>query len=354
MDKKTSTNKNETLVLGIVLAICLIILLMLIVALTQSFGNSAPAANTNVEQSSTSSTTTSTTTPTTTPNTSQYVELPNLEGMNLVDAKDLLNGLGIAYEIVPTSSKIPNKVERVEHSGTVEDGKTIVHISTTVKLHANEVGKDKIVYLTFDDGPTRDNTYDIVVKLQEYGITASFFVEGRDVERYPDRMEAIFNRGHVIACHSHTHEYADIYSSTDAFVAEVKQYENALLEAIGAENYAQVKKIIRFPGGTNNSYLTKEEALAYISAVRGLGYTVYDWTALTGDAELSDKNPQNLISYLDSSLTRAKNNNLDLIVLMHDNVYSNEALGEILDYLVAEGYYFDTIDNCPEYTFVEN
>ena len=57
---------------------------------------------------------------------------------------------------------------------------------------------------------------------------------------------------------------------------------------------------------------------------------------------------------VDSSLTRAKEQELDLIVLMHDNVYSNEALGEILDYLVAEDYYFDTIDNCPEYTFVEN
>jgi peptidoglycan/xylan/chitin deacetylase (PgdA/CDA1 family) len=274
--------------------------------------------------------------------------------MNVAKAKALLDSMDISYEIIPTTSKTPNRVEKVEHSGKVENGKTLIDADSKVKLYANEVGKDKVVYLTFDDGPTRDNTNDIVFMLEEYGIKASFFVEGRDVERYPDRMEAIFNRGHVIACHSHTHEYSSIYSSTQSFIDEIEQYENALIEALGEESFATIKKIIRFPGGTNNAYLSRAEALEYISAARGLGYTIYDWTALTGDAELQDKSPQKLVAHLDKTLKNAKNKDLDLIILMHDNVYSNEALAEVLDYLVAEGYYFDTIDNCPEYTFIEN
>lgn len=332
--RKPVANKNETIKLSVVLAFCLLVLVVLIVMVAKSF----------------------TTTPATTPDEPQYIELPNItEGMNLYKAKDLLDNADIRYEIISTDSQTPNRVEKIEYIGKEENGKIVLDVGTTVKIYSNEVSKDKVVYLTFDDGPTRDNTYDIVVKLQEYGIKASFFVEGRDVERYPDRMEGIFNRGHVIACHSHTHEYANIYSSTSAFITEVEQYEAALIEALGEENFAKIKKILRFPGGTNNSYLeTQEEALAYISAVRALGYTVYDWTALTGDAELENRNPQNLISYLDSSLTKAKNKGLDLIILMHDNVYSNEALDAILSYLVSEGYYFDTIDNCPEYTFVEN
>lgn len=330
--RKSVADKNETLKLGVILAVCLLVLVVLIVMVAKSFS----------------------TTPTTTPDKSQFIEISDLEGMNLSKAKAMLDEADINYEIIPTSSKAPNKVENFEYVGKIENGKILVTVGTTVKLYANEVGKDKVVYLTFDDGPTRDNTNDIVFKLQEYGIKASFFVEGRDVERYPDRMEAIFNRGHVIACHSHTHEYANIYSSTDAFVSEIEQYEAALIEAIGEENFAQIKKIIRFPGGTNNTYLTKADALVYISAVRNLGYAVYDWTALTGDAQLDNRDPQNLISCLDASLKKAKNDGLDLIVLMHDNVYSNEALDQILTYLVSEGYYFDTIDNCPEYTFVEN
>ena len=331
--KKNSNNKNEILKLGIIFAICLAVLVVLIVMAVQLFGTT-PASN---------------------PDKPQYVELPNIEGMNLAKAKILLDNADVQFEIVPTNSKTPNRVEKVEYVGKEENEKTFIEVGTKVKIYSNEVAKDKVVYLTFDDGPTRDNTNDIVFTLQEYGIKASFFVEGRDVERYPDRMEAIFNRGHVIACHSHTHEYEAIYSSTDAFINEVEQYEAAMIEAIGEENFAQVKKIIRFPGGTNNSYLeSKENALAYISAVRTLGYTVYDWTALTGDAELDDRNSRNLISYLDSSLEKAKNKGLDLIILMHDNIYTNEALVEILYYLVEKGYYFDTIDNCPEYTFAEN
>lgn len=293
--------------------------------------------------------------PTATPEP-KYIDIDNIEGMNLVDAKVLLEKADITYEIIPTESKLANKVEKLEFVGvTLSDtGRLRIRIGTTVKIYGNEVAKDKVIYLTFDDGPTRDNTNDIVFKLEEYGIKASFFCEGQDVERYPDRMEAIFNRNHVIACHSHTHQLENVYSSTNAFISEVTQYENALLEALGEENYAKVKKIIRFPGGTNNSYLeTNEEALAYIAAVRALGYTVYDWTALTGDAEGND-NAQSFIASLDAGLTKAKNNGLDLIVLMHDKWSTNEALGEILDYLIAEGYYFDTIDNCPEYTFAEN
>lgn len=331
-NKEALTNKSETLKLGIILIICLIVLLVLSVAVVQSFTKS-PASNTGDPQ---------------------YIEIPNLEGMKLAEAKALLEGASIQYEIVPTTSKTPNKVENVEYTGKTEDAKVLVEIGTTVKLHANEVGKDKIIYLTFDDGPTRDNTNDIVFKLLEYGIKASFFVEGADVERYPDRMEAIFNRGHVIACHSYTHVYADIYSSTNAFIDEIKQYENALIDALGEENFAKVKKIIRFPGGTNNSYLSGEgKALSYISAVRALGYSVYDWTALTGDAA-GNKDAQSFITSLGTSLETAKNRGQDLIVLMHDNVYTNEALGQILDYLIGQGYYFDTIDNCPEYTFIEN
>lgn len=293
--------------------------------------------------------------PTVTPEP-KYIDIDNIEGMNLDKAKTLLENADITYEIIPTESKIANKVEKLEFVGvTLSDtGRLRIRIGTTVKIYGNDVSKDKVVYLTFDDGPTRDNTNEIVMKLEQYGIPASFFCEGRDIERYPDRMETIFNRGHIIACHSHTHEFENVYSSTDAFISEIKQYENALREALGEENFAKIKKILRFPGGTNNAYIeSNEDALEYINAAREFGYAIYDWTALTGDAE-GNSDAQSFISTLDSGLKKAKNNGLDLIILMHDKWSTNEALVEILDHLIAEGYYFDTIDNCPEYTFIEN
>ena len=288
-----------------------------------------------------------------------HVEIENISGLSIKELKSILESVGIQYEIIPTSSRMANHVENFEFSGnTTENGKLLIEYGTTVKIYGNDISKDKVIYLTFDDGPTKDNSNDIVFMLEEYGIKASFFCTGKNIGLRPDRIEAMLLRGHIVACHSQTHEYVDIYSSIDAFVAEIKQYENALMEAINESGlidpnyFSQMKKIIRFPGGTNNIHLEPEEALEYINAVRALGYSVYDWTALTGDAE-GNETAQSFIATLDASLSRAKSNNLDLIVLMHDKWSTNEALREILDHLIAEGYYFDTIDHCPEYTFVE-
>lgn len=331
MDKKIgyfSNEQKQTLKLVGILSACVLVLLGISIALFYSL-----AAPTGAPKA-------------------QYEELSIYEGMKLSEAKAALDKANIYYEIIPTDSKTPNKVEKIEYLGKAENGKLLIEVGTSVKIHSNEASRDKIIYLTFDDGPTRDNTNDIVFMLEEYGIKASFFVEGRDIERYPDRMEAIFNRGHAIACHSYTHEYSNLYSSTESFIDEIKQYENALIGAIGEDNFAQVKKIIRFPGGTSNAYLTKAEALEYIAAAREIGYAVYDWTALTGDAE-GNSEAQEFIYSLTDTLTKAKGKNQDLIVLLHDKWSTKEALSTILDHLISEGYYFDTIDNCPEYTFVE-
>ena len=231
----------------------------------------------------------------------------------------------------------------------------IIRLLSLRKLKGNKQFDNNAIYLTFDDGPTRFETQEILNKLQVYGIKASFFVTGRNVERYPESLEDIFRRGHYIACRSYTPDLESIYSSADAFINEIKQYENAIIEAIGKENFEKYDKIMRFPGGTNNAMLTKTESLQYIAKAKELGYSIYDWTALTGDEEEGEKDPQTLVSNLASSLSKAKNAGLDLIVLMHDdNIYTSEALNDILAFLLSEGYYFDTINHCAEYTFVED
>ena len=336
-----NTNK-ETKILICVLLVCVVIASVLLIVVINALQKSPESESPAIAPPPT------------------HVEIENIDGLTINQAKTILNGAGVQYEIIPTESRMANQIERFEFLGNeTEDGKLMIEYGTTVKIYGNDVGKDKVIYLTFDDGPTRDNSNNIVFMLEEYGIKASFFCTGENISHYPDRIEAMLLRGHIVACHSQTHKYEDIYSSIDAFVAEVKQYESALMEAINDSDlidpdyFNQMKKIIRFPGGTNNVYLETEEALEYINAVRALGYSVYDWTALTGDAE-GKNDAQGFISMLDSTLSRAKNQDIDLIVLMHDKWSTNESLKEILDHLIAEGYYFDTIDHCPEYTFVEN
>ncbi|MBR2381113.1 MAG: polysaccharide deacetylase family protein [Clostridia bacterium] len=336
MDKKQEQLKKEqreTLKLIGILSVGVFILLILSIVLMNSL-----------------------TVPTTTPEP-KYVDIDNIEGMNLSEARALLEKADITYEIIPSDSYIANKVEKLEFVGVTltDTGRLRIRIGTSVKIYANEVDKDKVIYLTFDDGPTRDNTDYILETLAKYNIKASFFVEGQDVALYPEKMLATYEAGHVIGCHSYSHVFADVYASTDAFLGEVAEYEQALKNALGEEYFAKVEKLIRFPGGTNNSLILEQNPKDYIAAVRQNGYKVYDWTALTGDTE-NKTETDDMIEHLMTTLAAAKNKNQPLIALMHDKwpVKENDSLSKIIDKLISEGYYFDTIDNCPEFTFVEN
>ena len=289
----------------------------------------------------------------------QWIELPALEDKPLSDAKQMLDELGISYEIIPTDSIIANRVEKIEYAGKQEDGKDFLELGHTVTLFANEISADKVVYLTFDDGPTMSNTFDILDTLDTYGAKATFFVLGNRIREYSDRILATDARGHIVACHSYSHDLdrassGFVYASVSAMLSEIEKYENALKSVLGEESFSKLPKLMRFPGGSStNGRISKSEALDYIAAVRSAGYRVYDWTALTGDAE-GKSTANEFIAYLESGLDKAKNSKKPLIILMHDKLTTSEALPQILDYLVEGGYYFSTLDTCPEYTFAEN
>ncbi len=65
---------------------------------------------------------------------------------------------------------------------------------------------DKMVALTFDDGPNGIYTEQVLDILQEYNIKATFFLIGKNVELYPDIARRILSEGHVIGNHSNTHD----------------------------------------------------------------------------------------------------------------------------------------------------
>ena len=346
MDKKVSyfsKEQRETLKLVGILSACLLVLLILSVVLF----NSIQA-------------------PTTSEPKSQYVEISTLDGLKLSDAKSLLDKAEIKYEIIPTSSKTPNKVEKVEYVGKTENGKLYVEVGTTVKLHANDVAQNKIIYLTFDDGPIVNYTYSYEIYhttgetleiLDQYGIKATFFLVGEQMVKNDRKhyVNEIYDKGHLIACHSYSHKLGSIYTSPSAFTSDIQNFENALKEILGEEKYNSLGKHIRFPGGTaQNGYINKTTASSFVTAVHSMGYKIYDWTVLTNDANDSYRNPGEsdrdyFIRSLKETLTKATGKNVPLIVLMHDRDSTKDNLSEILEYLISEGYYFDTIDNCPEY-----
>ena len=69
-----------------------------------------------------------------------------------------------------------------------------------------QIEDEQGVYLTFDDGPTPEVTEWILEVLRRYNAKATFFVLGKNVERYPDLYEKILAEGHSVGNHTYSHQ----------------------------------------------------------------------------------------------------------------------------------------------------
>lgn len=64
---------------------------------------------------------------------------------------------------------------------------------------------DKVIYLTFDDGPHPQATTFVLEELKKYNAKASFFCIGNNVQAYPSIYESILKDGHAVGNHTHDH-----------------------------------------------------------------------------------------------------------------------------------------------------
>ena len=69
-----------------------------------------------------------------------------------------------------------------------------------------QIEDERGVYLTFDDGPTPGITEWILATLKRYNAKATFFVLGKNVERYPDLYAKILADGHRVGNHTYSHQ----------------------------------------------------------------------------------------------------------------------------------------------------
>lgn len=81
--------------------------------------------------------------------------------------------------------------------------------SSTFQLFGDYVARvdtnERVVALTFDDGPSPWHTPKVLNELDRHHVKATFFMMGRNVERYPDLARDVLRRGHEIGNHSYSH-----------------------------------------------------------------------------------------------------------------------------------------------------
>ena len=194
---------------------------------------------------------------------------------------------------------------------------------------------DKVVYLTFDDGPSH-NTIRVLDILKQYNVKATFFVNYK--ENCDDIYKRIHLEGHAIGNHTYSHDFNSIYQSPAAFFEDYEKLNKYLYSLIGV-----TPDIMRFPGGSNNSIggIGFMSQLSKEMTSRGIQYT--DWNSLSGDAETMElvSKEQLALKVETTAVGETK-----VIVLMHDASAKNttpDAVPAIIEYFKAQGYVFASL-----------
>ena len=190
---------------------------------------------------------------------------------------------------------------------------------------------DKVVYLTFDDGPG-PYTQELLDVLAKYNVKATFFVTNSN-SKYQDMIYQEYAAGHAIGIHTYCHDYDKIYASEDAYFEDLQAMQDVIVAQTG-----QSTSIIRFPGGSSNtvSDITPGLMTTLSQEVQNRGYQYFDWNVSSGDAgetTSTDKVVENVISGI-------KSHNVS-VVLQHDiKEFSVEAVEKIIQWGLDNGYTF--------------
>lgn len=184
----------------------------------------------------------------------------------------------------------------------------------------------KVVYLTFDDGPSH-NTNAILDILAEYNVKATFFTIGREEEEFTDEYQRILEEGHSLGMHSFSHQYNAIYKTVEAFDEDFQKISGLIEEITG-----QTVTLYRFPGGSSN-LVSAIPMTNFIKYLNDKGVTYFDWNVSAQDAEGKELPVDTILENIFKDIEKK-----DIcVVLMHDADHLNttvEALPVIIERLI--------------------
>ena len=211
-----------------------------------------------------------------------------------------------------------------------------VIVSTTVQRKPTENIKKgaRIVYLTFDDGPS-EYTAKLLDVLKKYNVKATFFVTSRGSDNIIKRE---FDEGHTVALHTYTHDYAKVYKSVDAYFNDLYKIQNRVKKITG-----QTSTLIRFPGGSSNTVSRRYDGGIKIMSkltklVQNKGFYYFDWNVSSGDAGAPISTKQ-----VYKNVTKSLKEDYS-VVLQHDiKGFSVDAVESIIQYGLKNGYTFERL-----------
>ncbi|AJH01726.1 polysaccharide deacetylase family protein [Clostridium beijerinckii] len=205
----------------------------------------------------------------------------------------------------------------------------------------------KVVYLTFDDGPSETVTPQILDILKKEDVHATFFLIGKYIDKdqaSKDLVKREFDEGNAIGNHTYSHDYNYLYPNgkinLENCMSDFEKTNQSLKNILGQDFVARA---VRFPGG-QMTWDKKDPsgAEAMDKALHDKDYHQIDWNSLSGDAEGAPKKAEQL----KQEVIKTVANREKAIILMHDTYGKEEtakALPEVIEYLKGQGYEFKII-----------
>jgi peptidoglycan-N-acetylglucosamine deacetylase len=180
---------------------------------------------------------------------------------------------------------------------------------------------EKLLYLTFDDGPHPVATPFVLKQLREHDATATFFCLGKNVVEHPSIYKEIINEGHSVGNHTYNHVNG-WKSGNDVFLKDVAE----------ASRYIE-SDLFRPPYGRITSFQAKNLS----PVMRGKKPKVIMWDVLSGDFDIHKK-PEQCASDVIMKSTRGS------IIVFHDSEKAfprlEYALPKVLKHFREKGYQF--------------
>jgi peptidoglycan/xylan/chitin deacetylase (PgdA/CDA1 family) len=221
------------------------------------------------------------------------------------------------------------------------DGPKITSATTTSTTTVSNT--PKLVALTFDDGPYGTSTEKILSILESEHAPATFFLIGKNAEKFPDLVKRMYADHDDVGNHSYGHSRGLADETSVDFSSDVDMAENAIIKAAGRNTGGNSGNtahptLYRPPYGSLSQTMT--------DVLKAKGYRTILWDIDTDDWDAEHISTSNIIDRIRKGLKPGS------IILLHDgrDTHINyprqntiDAIKPVIDGLRAEGYEFVTV-----------
>lgn len=183
---------------------------------------------------------------------------------------------------------------------------------------------EKVVALTFDDGPDADSTPRVLDLLKRYDVRATFFVVGEQARQNPELIHRMVAEGHTVAGHSYYHLPQSTLWSSQRYTEELFRCNDVVARLTGLR-----MRLYRPPFGVTNPPIAR--------AVKNLGLIPVGWSVRSLDTMTKDTD-----RVVDRVMRGLRGGD---VILLHDRLENSEELLEkLLTALRTQHYTTATVD----------